>query len=142
MKKGMTIHGLVAVMVATVIAFTAAVASQPVIAKNPNVDWKKAEANYVSCLASENLGIRQSAANYVAEYQLKGAIEPLITVLKADKVESARMSAALALVSLGDSRARAAVEEASLYDGSEKVAKFCECLLDASAKKLSALEQE
>ena len=140
MKKGLNTRGLIAVMVATVIAFTAAVASQPAVTKNPSVDWKKAEANYVSCLASENLGIRQSAANYVAEYQLKGAIEPLIALLRADKVESVRMSAALALVTLGDSRGRDAVEDASLYDGSEKVAKFCECLLDASSKKISALE--
>jgi HEAT repeat protein len=140
MKKGLTIHGFVAVVAATVIAFTSAVASQPVISKNPSIDWKKAEANYIVALNSDNLGIRQSAATYVAEYQLKGAVEPLIQLLKSDKVESMRMAAALALVSFDNGTARAAVEEAALYDGSDKVSKFCQSLLEASPNKFSALE--
>ena len=140
MKKGLTIQGLIAVVVATVIVFASAVASQPVVSRYASVDWKKAEVNYIAGLGSENLGIRQSAASYVAEYQLKGAVEPLIQILKFDKVENARMSAALALVTFDDDRARAAVEEAALYDGSDKVVKFCESLLNASPKKFSVLE--
>jgi HEAT repeat protein len=139
MEKGRTIYGLMTIMVATVIAFTSAVASQPVVSKNPTIDWKKAEANFIVALACGNLGVRQSAANYVAIYRLQGAVEPLIQLLKSDKVESMRMAAALALVSLGGSQARAAVEEAALYDGSDKVSKFCESLLEASANKFSAL---
>lgn len=140
MKKGLTFQELIAVVTISIVAFTAAVASQPVVSKNPSVDWKKAEANYIVALTSENLGIRQSAASFIAQYQLKGAVEPLIEILKSDKVESARMSAALALVTLEDGKARAAVEEAALYDGSDKVAKFCESLLSASPGKYSSLE--
>jgi HEAT repeat protein len=139
MKKGLTIYGLMAVVVSTVIAFTSAVASQPMLSKSPAVDWKKAEANFIVALACDNLGVRQSAANYVAIYRLTSAVEPLIQLLKTDKVESMRMAAALALVSLGGSPARVAVEEAALYDGSEKVSKFCESLLEASPNKFSAL---
>ncbi len=140
MEKGLTFQKLIAVVTLSMVAFTAAVASQPVVSKNPSVDWKKAEANYIAGLTSDNLGIRQSAANFIAQYQLKGAVEPLIEILKSDKVESARMSAALALVTLEEGRARAAVEEAALYDGSDKVAKFCESLLSASPRKYSSLE--
>ena len=139
MAKGTKIQGMIAVVAATVMLFTSAVASQPVNTKYPNVDWNKAEANYVSNLTSDNLGIRQSAVNYLAEYQLKGALQPLIEVLKGDKVESVRMAAALALVTLGEDRGRKAVEEAAVYDGSDKVAKFCESLLDASPQKYSSL---
>jgi HEAT repeat protein len=139
MAKGTKIQGMIAVVAATVMLFASAVASQPVNTKYPNVDWNKAEANYVSNLASDNLGIRQSAVNYLAEYQLKGALQPLIEVLKSDKVESVRMAAALALVTLGEDRGRKAVEEAAVYDGSDKVAKFCESLLDASPQKYSSL---
>ena len=139
MEKGLNTQRLIMVAIAAVMAFASAVASQPMVSKYGEVDWKKAEANYIAALNSDNLGIKQSAANYVAEYQLKGAVEPLIQILKSDKVESARMSAALALVTLGDGRARFAVEEAALYDGSEKVVKFCESLLKASPQKFSAL---
>jgi HEAT repeat protein len=140
MEKGLTTQRLVMVAVATMMAFASAVASQPIVSKYGDVDWKKAETNYIAALNSDNLGIRQSAASYVAEYQLKGAMEPLIQILKSDKVESARMSAALALVTFGDARARAAVEEAALYDGSDKVIKFCQSLLNAAPQKFSALQ--
>ena len=139
MEKGLTIQRLIMVAAAAVMVFVSAVASQPMVSRYGDVDWKKAEVNYVAALQSDNLGVKQSAASYVAEYQLKGAVEPLIQILKFDKVESARMSAALALVSLDDVQARAAVEEAALYDGSDKVVKFCQSLLNASPQKLSAL---
>ncbi len=140
MEKGLAIQRLITVAAAAVMAFTSAVASQPMVSRYGDVDWKKAEANYIAALSSDNLGIRQSAASYVAEYQLKGAVEPLIQILKSDKVESARMSAALALVTLDDVRARAAVEESVLYDGSDKVVKFCRSLLNALPEKFDALQ--
>lgn len=140
MKKGLSIHGLAAIVGAIIIAYSSAVGSQPMTSKYPNVDWKKAEANYIVALASDNQGIRQSAAHYVAIYQLTGAVEPLISLLKGDKIESVRMTAALALITLGDRRGRSAVEETALYDGSDKVSQFCESLLDASQEKFSALD--
>ena len=140
MKKGFTTQSLAAVIAVTIIVFNSAVASQPIASKYGDVDWKKAETNYVAALGSDNLGVKQSAAGFIAEYQLKGAIEPLIHILKFDKSESARMTAASALVTIDDERARAAVEEASLYDGSDKVVRFCQSLLSASPKKFSALE--
>jgi hypothetical protein len=140
MEKGLTKQRLIAVVAAAVMICASAVASQPMVSRSGEVDWNKAELNYVAALSSDNLGIRQSAATYLGEYQLKGGIEPLIQVLKNDKVESARMSAALALITLDDPRGRAAVEEASLYDGSDKVVKFCESLLKASPQKFSLLQ--
>ncbi len=140
MRKGLTFHNLLAIVVASVLLFAAAVASQPVVSSSQSVDWKKAEANYILCLTSDNLGVKQSAATFIGEYQLKGAVESLVEILKTDKTERVRMSAALALVNLNDNRARNAVEEAALYDGSDKVAKFCESLLNASPKKFSALK--
>ncbi|HTX17502.1 MAG TPA: hypothetical protein VMG34_02485 [Bacteroidota bacterium] len=140
MKKGLRIQSLVAVVCASVVLVAAAVASQPAVSANQSVDWRKAEANYVACLTSANLGVKQSAASFIAEYHLNGAVDQLIEVLKSDKTEKVRMSAALALITLDDRRGRAAVEEASLYDGSDKVAKFCESLLTASPTKFSALQ--
>ena len=101
------------------------------------VDWSKAEKNYLVALASENIGLRQSAANYLAEYRLTGAVQPLIEVLRTDKVEQLRMAAAVALFQLGNKDGIEAVKEASIYDGSEKVAKFCEQLIGSTSQELS-----
>lgn len=110
-------------------------------AKSPksstNIDWSKAEKNYLVALASENIGLRQSAAGFLAEYRLSGAVQPLIEVLRNDKVEQLRMAAALALVQLGNKDGIDAVKDASVYDGSEKVAKFCEQLINSANKELS-----
>ena len=140
MKMGLISKNLLIIGAASIIAAAAAEASQPAVAKNTTVDRKNAEANCAACLVPGTDGVRKTASYYVAEYEQKASIEPLIRVLRTSKVESTRMAAALALVSLGDDKARAAVAEASLYDGSDKVAKFCECLLNAPSKKLSALE--
>ncbi len=121
-----------------VFAVSAVFAKSPALRVDVSrVDWNKAEQNYIAGLLSENAGLRQSAAGFLGEYKLKGAIQPLISVLQSDKLEQIRMSAALALITIGTAEARQAVMDASIYDGSEKVAKFCESLLNASNQKIS-----
>jgi hypothetical protein len=101
------------------------------------IDWQKVEKSYIGALMSENIGVRKSATGYLAEYRLRGGIQPLIALLKEDKVEQIRMAAALALIMIGEDEGKQAVQDAVLYDGSEKVAKFCESLLTASPDQLS-----
>jgi HEAT repeats len=98
-----------------------------------SVNWRIAEKNYIADLSSNNTGIRLSAANHIGEYKLDGAVGPLMAMLKTDTHEQVRMAAALALIRLNDERGRKAVEEASLYDGSDKVAQFCRSLLIVTA---------
>ena len=107
-------------------------ANSPKELTNGKIDWQKAEQNYIRALGSENIGLRQSAANFLAQYRLSGAVKNLITTLKTDKVEQIRMAAALALIQIGDTEGRNAVQDASVYDGSESVAKFCKQLLEVS----------
>ena len=104
------------------------------------VDWQKAEKNYIVALSSDNVGLRHSATNYIGEYRLKGAVDELIALLQSDKVEKNRMAAALALMQIGDTEGVKAVEDAALYDGSEKVSRFCEQLLSATATKVLSLK--
>lgn len=103
------------------------------------VDWKKVERNCLWSLSSPNPGVRQCVINQIAEYRLREAVGPLITILQKDSVESVRKAAALTLIVLGDERGRNAVEEASLYDGSDKVARFCAELLNAYTKYRASL---
>ena len=131
MKKTLTIAFL------TLSIMLTAFATNPKSSNYSKVDWQKAEKNYLAALSSENIGVRQSATNYLAEYRLTGAVQPLVEVLKNDKVEQLRMAAALALVQLGNKEGIEAVKDAAIYDGSEKVAKFCEQLINASSQELS-----
>lgn len=101
------------------------------------IDWSKAEKNYIVALASENVGLRHSAASYISEYRLPGAVVSLIQVLQNDKVEAMRMAAAHALVQLGNKEGLDAVKDAATYDGSEKVARYCEQLLASDEGSLS-----
>ncbi len=119
------------------VASVSAFASTPREKKYSTVNWDKAEQNYVVALNSDNIGLRHSAASFLAEYRLSGAVKDLINVLQTDKVERVRMAAALALIQIGNSEGRNAVEDAAVYDGSEKVAKFCEQLLNATSQDIS-----
>ncbi|NUN69908.1 MAG: HEAT repeat domain-containing protein [Bacteroidetes bacterium] len=106
-------------------------------ASNATIDWSKAEKNYTVALASENIGLRHSAASYIAEYRLAGAVVSLIGVLQNDKVEQMRMAAAQALVQLGNKDGLDAVKDAAQYDGSEKVARYCEQLISSLEGSIS-----
>lgn len=117
-----------------------AFATSPTSNTQSKVDWQKAEKNYVVALSSDNIGLRHSATNYLGEYRLKGAVDQLIVLLQSDKVEKNRMAAALALMQIGEKDGVKAVEEASLFDGSEKVSRFCEQLINASSSKELSLK--
>ncbi len=112
-----------------------AFATSPTSNTQSKIDWQKAEKNYLAALSSDNAGLRHSAANYIGEYRLKGAVYELIGLLQTDRVEKNRMAAALALMQIGGKEPVKAVEEAALYDGSEKVSRFCEQLLHATATR-------
>ncbi len=128
---------MTAVALFSMIFALTAFATSPKAANYSKIDWQKAEKNYLAALSSTNVGLRQSAANYLAEYRLTGAVQPLIVILQTDKVEQLRMAAALALMQLGNKEGIEAVKDASIYDGSEKVAKFCEQLISVSSQELS-----
>ena len=128
--------------VITIIALTlgmaaGAFAADPSSRESSRTDWKKSQLNYIAALYCNNDGVRRSAAGYLGEYRLDGATNDLIVILRNDKVENIRMAAALALMKIGKSEGRKAVAEASIYDGSDKVAKFCEGLVAASDKDIS-----
>lgn len=120
------------------ITFTVcAFASNPTSPSNSKIDWKKVEKNYLIALSSENIGIRHSATKFIAEYRLNGAVQSLIDVLRYDKVERLRMAAALALIQLDTVDGNNAVADAAIYDGSVKVANFCEQLINSTSQELS-----
>jgi len=116
----------------TLLATVAAFATTPTAKSVVQVDWQKAEKNYLAALHSENTGLRQSAMHFLGEYRLKGSVNDLVAVLHSDKVEYNRMAAAKALVKINESNGVKAVEEAALYDGSDKVSRYCEQLLKNS----------
>jgi hypothetical protein len=132
-----TLKKTLTITIVTMMVAVSAFATPPKTTQYSKVNWSLAEKNYIAALCSGNIGLRNSAANFIAEYRLTGAVKPLIERLREDKVEQVRMSSALALVQLGDNEGIAAVKEAAIYDGSEKVAKFCEQLLNSTSEELS-----
>ena len=104
--------------------------------------WKSAGQNYVHALQSGNEGAKMSAAAYLADYRLTGAVPALIEALKTDKTENVRIAAALALIMLDEKGCREAVEQASLYDGSDRVARFCEELLKVHVEKNHTIAED
>ncbi len=79
-----------------------------------------AEQNLLIGIASDNLGLRLSAASILAEVGTSRSVVPLMAMLHNGNEEE-RIVAALALSKIGDGRGEFAVKRAAMFDPSEKV---------------------
>lgn len=107
-------------------------ASTPKNDTNSAVDWSKAELNYKANLRSENVGVKISAANFVRKYKLIGAVDELKELLSKDNADNVKMSAALALLSIGGNEGRVTVEKALEIEENEIVSEFYRSVLHTS----------
>jgi hypothetical protein len=115
---------MIAGMVVMLLIATAAQAADRLEVK-PQERYVTAEANLLSALASENAGLRESAAYMLGEMGSSKAVIPLMGMLREGKTESARIVAALALSRIGDARGVYAVRRAAQFDESEDVQARC-----------------
>lgn len=76
-------------------------------------------------LASGNLGLMVSSAQFLAEYKSGRSVIPLMQMLHESENPESRIAAALALVKIGDSRGVFAVRQAAHFDENEQVRNMC-----------------
>jgi len=76
-------------------------------------------------LESKNNGLICSSAFYLGEYNSTQAVIPLMKILKNSGAEELRISAALALLKIGDARGIYAIKQAIKFDASERVSNLC-----------------
>lgn len=120
---------------AVVIAVSAAMLTSSSVAGDKTIDGSKdkyaaAEANLLAGLASDNLGLQESAAYMLGEIKSDRAVVPLMSILKNSDRESTRIVAALALCRIGDARGVYAVKQASRFENSTLVAQRCAWFYD------------
>ncbi|MDP1676360.1 MAG: HEAT repeat domain-containing protein [Bacteroidota bacterium] len=119
-----TTRVVLAVLLGVTFAFSATPENDP-----PSVNWSKAELNYKECLKSDNAGVKISSANYIRKYNLTGAVEELKSLLSKENSENVKMSGALALVTIGGSDGRTAIQNALETEENEIVAEFYRSIL-------------
>jgi HEAT repeat protein len=115
---------ILAGVIATVLIVSVAQAGNR-LGLQPAERYAKAEANLLSGLASDNAGLRESAAYMLGEMGSTRAVVPLMRMLRESETESARIVAALALSRIGDGRGVYAVRRAAQYDESPNVKALC-----------------
>jgi HEAT repeat protein len=82
-------------------------------------------------LDSDNAGLTSSSAYYLGELSSAEAVIPLMKILKNAKQEELRISAALALLKIGDERGIYAIKRAIVFDESSRVSDMCEKFYNA-----------
>jgi hypothetical protein len=87
--------------------------------------YDQAEMNLLIGLKSDNLGLRESAADMLGEIKSDRAVIPLMKMLRDDPQESSRIVAALSLCRIGDARGVFAVKRATKFDDSKIVQQRC-----------------
>ncbi len=115
---------VIAGMVAVVLIASVAQAADRLNIQPPE-RYAKAEANLLVALASDNAGLRESAAYMLGEMGSTKAVIPLMRMLREGETESARIVAALALCRIGDNRGVYAVRRAAKFDESNTVQALC-----------------
>ena len=75
---------------------------------------------------SDNFGLKVSSAQRLGELKISEGVIPLMSMLRNDDDERARIAAALALIKIGDARGLFAVKQAAKFDDSERVRAMCE----------------
>jgi HEAT repeat protein len=92
--------------------------------------YAQAETNLLVGLASDNQGLKESAAYMLGEIKSDRAVVPLMRMLKDSEEESSRVVAALALCRIGDARGVFAVKQATRFDESTFVQQRCAWFYD------------
>jgi len=105
-------------------------AAEPVKEKR-TIKRNLAIQNFLIGLDSENAGLTSSSAYYLGELSSNEAVIPLMKILRNSEQEELRISAALALLKIGDERGIYAIKRAIIFDESKRVSDICEKFYNA-----------
>ncbi|MGB5893272.1 MAG: HEAT repeat domain-containing protein [Ignavibacteriaceae bacterium] len=100
-------------------------AAEPVKEKR-TINKDLAIQNLLIGLDSDNTGLTSSSAFYLGELSSTEAVIPLMKMLRNSEREELRISAALALLKIGDARGIYAIKRAIVFDESKRVSDMCE----------------
>lgn len=83
------------------------------------------ELNLLEGIEIKNEDVQVGSAYYLGEMKSYKAVLPLMKLLHEGSTESIRISAAAALIKIGESRGVFAVKQNGKFDDSEKVRRMC-----------------
>lgn len=121
--KQITFSALVLVLFISLTGF--AFASTPAKVKAKNFNKELVEQNLLIGINSENTGLRASAAFVAGEIKSDHLVIPLMKLFREEKNDKVRISAALALLKIGDARGIKLIEFASRFDDCCQVKDLC-----------------
>jgi len=101
------------------------IAAEPIKEKR-TINKDLAIQNLLIGLDSDNAGLTTSSAYYLGELSSTEAVIPLMKMLRNSEQEELRISAALALLKIGDERGIYAIKRAIVFDESKRVSDMCE----------------
>lgn len=122
MKK-ITIPAVVFLYLTIFTGFT--FSTTPAFSKTKKFDKALAEQNLLIGICSENTGLRASSAFVAGEIKAEGLVIPLMKLFREEKNDKVRITAALALLKIGDGRGLKLIEYASRFDDCCSVKELC-----------------
>ncbi len=98
----------------------------PKFFNSPRVTKDVIEKCYLDGIASDNEGVRASAATYLGFLKSEKAVLPLMKMMRDEKCEESRIIAALSLIRIGDEQGVYMVGRTALYNSSDRVKRVAE----------------
>lgn len=93
---------------------------------SPRITKDVIEKCYLDGVASDNEGIRASAAMFLGYLKSDKAVIPLMKMMRDENSEESRIIAALALIRIGDAQGVYMVGRTALYNSSDRVKRIAE----------------
>ncbi len=108
-----------------VLFFTVSVFAKSNVNVKTTYNKALAEASLLEGISSQNQGLSLSSANMLGEIKSSNAVIPLMKILRNSDNEASRITAAQALIKIGDARGVFAVKKAAEFDDSQRVRSLC-----------------
>lgn len=99
--------------------------------------YQTVEKNLLNGLESDNFGLRVSSAYYLGEIKSEAAVHKLVSMLRDESDERARLMAALSLVKIGTDQSLFYVKREAKFNDFERVRNICDKLNNAYLLKRS-----
>lgn len=99
--------------------------------KNSVLTPEQIEANLISGLKTDNLGLQISCAYYLGEMKSQRAVIPLMGLLRSGDCEGIRLIAALSLMKIGTEKSIHMIKCEAVFNDCERVRRMCDIFYHA-----------
>jgi hypothetical protein len=114
------------IILTVLLLFSTSIFAKEPVKKENEVQLNRTVLSLMDGLNSDNMGLKSGSIYMLGELKVSESVIPLMKILKNQNDETLKVSAALALYKIGDSRGLYAIKRSGKFETNERVRKICD----------------